>query len=101
MTHKKPTILALFLFTVLIAMGGAAVLKGGLYIAKHEGDTMHLMQIVFRMAEGQTPHFDFMTPIGALAFWPIAMFVKSGMGIGMAILWSQIVMALFLFPAVV
>ena len=101
MTKSKTAALTAFLFAVLAAMGGASVLKGGLYIGKHEGDTLHLMQIVFRMADGQTPHLDFMTPIGALAFWPIAMLVKSGFGIGMAVIWSQVFAALIFLPVVV
>lgn len=101
MTKSKTTILIAFLFAVLAVLSSLAVLKGGLYIGKHEGDTMHLMQIVLRMADGQTPHIDFMTPIGALAFWPIAMLVKAGQGIGMAILWSQVVVALIFFPIIV
>ncbi|MDA9207478.1 hypothetical protein N9O61_01195 [Octadecabacter sp.] len=100
MIHKKPTILAVFLILILVAMGGVTVLKGGLYIGKHEGDTLHLMQIVFRMADGQTPHYDFMTPIGALAFWPIAMLVKAGAGIGMAVIWSQVIVAVSFLPMV-
>ena len=101
MTHKKPTILAIFLLLVLVAMGGVTVLKGGLFIGKHEGDTLHLMQIVFRMADGQTPHFDFMTPIGALAFWPIAALVKAGFGVGMAVIWSQVIVAAAFLPVIV
>jgi len=88
-----------FLIGVVAVLGGAAILKGGFYIGKHEGDTLHLMQIVFRMAEGQMPHQDFMTPIGALAFAPIVLFVQQGLGIGMAILWSQILVAALLVPA--
>ena len=101
MTQKKPTILTIFLLLVLLFMGGAAVLKGGLYIAKHEGDTLHLMEIVFRMAQGQTPHIDFMTPIGALAVWPIVVLVKLGAGIGMAVIWSQVIAAVVFLPMII
>ena len=101
MTKSKTAALTAFLFAILAAMGGASVLKGGLYIGKHEGDTLHLMQIVFRMADGQIPHLDFMTPIGALAFWPIAMLLKSGLGIGMAVIWSQVIAALIFLPMLV
>ncbi|MEL6957970.1 MAG: hypothetical protein AAGL89_03335 [Pseudomonadota bacterium] len=101
MNNTRPAVLTAFLIVIWAAMGGAAVLMGGLYIGKHEGDTMHLMQIVFRMADGQTPHLDFMTPIGALAFWPIALLVKAGMGIGMAVLWSQVVVAAMFLPIIV
>lgn len=101
MTKTNTAALTAFLIAVLVAMGGAAVFKGGLYIGKHEGDTLHLMQIVFRLTDGQTPHRDFMTPIGALAFWPIAMLVKAGFGIGMAIIWSQVLVAAAFLPIVI
>ena len=101
MTQQKPAVLTVFLIIVLVAMGGVTILKGGLFIGKHEGDTLHLMQIVFRMADGQVPHLDFMTPIGVLAFWPIAMLVKAGMGIGMAVIWSQVIVAAIFLPILV
>lgn len=100
-TKSNTAAFAAFLIVLLVALGGVAVLKGGLYIGKHEGDTLHLMQIVFRMADGQTPHLDFMTPIGGLAFWPIAILVKAGLGIGMAIIWSQVIAAAIFIPIVV
>jgi len=101
MSRPNPVILTAFLAMIVLVMGGAAVLKGGLYIDKHDGDAMHLMEIVFRMAEGQVPHLDFMTPIGALAFWPVALLVMSGMGVGMAFLWSQVIVAALFLPMVV
>ena len=101
MNIKNQAVLTAFLGLILVALGGAAVLKGGLYIGKHEGDTLHLMQIVFRMADGQVPHLDFMTPIGALAFWPISMLVKAGAGVGMAVIWSQVLTAIVFLPMVV
>ncbi len=100
MSRPNPTALAAVLFAVLVALGGVALLKGGFYIAKHEGDTLHLIDIVLRMAEGQVPHQDFMTPIGGLAFAPIAFFVQQGMGIGMAILAAQVAFGLALLPAI-
>ncbi|PCD77826.1 hypothetical protein CLN94_00435 [Pseudothioclava arenosa] len=74
-------------------------LWGGVFIAgKHEGDTLHLADMVLRMAEaGQIPHFDFMTPLGILAIWPIAALVKAGQGLGMAFLLAQLGFALVLF----
>ena len=101
MTKSTTAALSAFLFTVLAAMAVATVTKGGLFIGRHEGDTMHLMQIVFRMSEGQTPHLDFMTPIGALAFWPIAMLVKAGLGIGMAVIWTQVIAAVVFLPMII
>jgi hypothetical protein len=93
MSRPNPAALGAFLVLIIAAMGGVALMKGGFFVAKHEGDTLHLMQIVFRMAEGEWPHLDFMTPIGVLAFWPIAALVEAGQSIGAAILWSQIVVA--------
>ncbi|MBV1902424.1 MAG: hypothetical protein KUG58_02185, partial [Marinosulfonomonas sp.] len=66
----------------------------------HEGDTLHFLQIVLRMADGQWPHLDFMTPIGVLAVAPISMFVALGYGAGTAILLSQLLVAVILLPAV-
>ncbi len=100
MSRPNPNILAVFLVAVLAVLGGVALAKGGFFLAKHEGDTFHLLQIVFRMVDGEWPHLDFMTPIGIMAFAPIALFVELGSGIGNAILMSQILVALVLLPAV-
>ncbi|MBU2991991.1 hypothetical protein Q4555_14900 [Octadecabacter sp. 1_MG-2023] len=101
MNTKNQTVSTVFLIVVFVLLGGAAVLKGGLYVGKHEGDTLHLIQIVLRMADGQIPHLDFMTPIGVLAFWPIAMLVKAGFGIGMAVIWAQVLAAVVFLPMVI
>lgn len=93
--------LGAFLLAIVAAMGGAALLKGGFYVGKHEGDTLQLADIVLRMADGQWPHLDFMTPIGVLAMAPIALFVKAGAGLGHAIFYAQILVALALLPAAV
>ncbi len=100
MSKPHPAALFGFFVAVIVAMCGAALMKGGLYLGKHEGDTFHLLQIVFRMADGQWPHLDFMTPIGAAAFWPIVAFVKSGFGIGMSIMLAQTLVAIMVLPAV-
>ena len=68
-----------FLVAVLARLSRSVTLaKGGFYIGKHEGDTLHLLQIVLREAQGQWPHLDFQTPIGVLATAPIALFVRLG-----------------------
>ena len=100
MSRPNPAVLFGFFVAVIVAMCGAALLKGGLYLGKHEGDTFHLLQIVFRMADGQVPHLDFMTPIGVIAFAPIALFVKLGYGAGISIILSQLLVAIALLPAV-
>lgn len=100
MGRPNPALLFGFLVAVIAALGSITLAKGGLFIAKHEGDTLHLLQIVFRMADGEWPHLDFMTPIGIMAFLPIVAFLKQGFSIGQAIISSQILVALILLPAV-
>ena len=85
----------------LIALAtGAALLKGGLYLGQHEGDALHLLQILALMADGWQPHRDFMTPIGMLAFWPITGLIGQGAGAGMALMLAQSLLALALMPAI-
>ncbi|MCV2868053.1 hypothetical protein OEW28_05375 [Defluviimonas sp. WL0002] len=86
----------------LIAIVAALTLfKGGLYLAMHEGDAIHLADIVLRMAAGEWPHLDFMTPLGVLSAAPIALFVKLGFGIGHAFLLAQILVAVLIAPAAI
>ncbi|OCX65898.1 hypothetical protein BFP70_07120 [Thioclava sp. SK-1] len=95
---RNPVALALgmFLFGGLLAV--LPFLKGGLYLGKHEGDTLHLMDVVLRMAQaGQMPHFDFTTPIGIGATWPIAVFVEHGLSFGLAVFAAQATLFAVLF----
>ena len=100
MSRPRSLALAGFLALVLVVLGGLPLLKGAFYIGKHEGDTMHLAELVMRMANGQWPHLDFMTPIGVLAIAPMAIFLREGAGFGHAIFYSQILVAVLLLPAV-
>lgn len=97
MSKARTGILFAIMALAVVVFGGVPLLKGAFYLGKHEGDSMHLADLVLRMAEGQLPHLDFMTPIGFLAIYPIALFVKSGMGLGHAIFYAQILAALLLF----
>lgn len=101
MDGRRPNIpgLALCLLALVTGLGTIELAKGGFYIGKHEGDTIHLAELVLRMANGEWPHRDFMTPIGILAIAPMALFVALGQGFGHAIFWSQILVALILLPA--
>lgn len=99
MSRPRCALLAVFLALLIAILGGAPLLKGAFYLEKHEGDTMHLAELVLRMADGQWPHLDFMTPIGVLALAPISAFIKVGAGMGHAIFYAQIlVAALLLLP---
>jgi len=68
----------------------ALLWPGGLSITKHTGDALHMVAIVERLAQGQLPHLDFMSPIGILAFWPIAVLVKFGLSVGQAFVLAQV-----------
>ncbi|NCO21312.1 MAG: hypothetical protein GW905_04725 [Rhodobacterales bacterium] len=96
MSRTRPAGVLLTIFALIAVLGGLSLARGGLYIDRYEGDVLHLVEIILRIAEGQRPHLDFMTPIGVLATWPIAMFVKAGLGIGMAVHWAQMAVALVL-----
>lgn len=100
MSSSRTMRLAAFLGLIVGVLGGASLLKGGIYLGRHEGDAMHLAELVLRMADGQVPHRDFMTPIGVLAIAPIAALVWAGKGIGMAFLLAQCLVALALLPGV-
>lgn len=91
---------AVFLAFLIVLLGGAGLAKGGLYITRHEGDVAHMVEIILRMLNGQTPHLDFSTPIGFLAFLPVALLAKAGLGIGQAFIAAQIGIAIVLAPMI-
>lgn len=96
----RPWAIAAVLVAIIALLGAMPLLKGGFYLGKHEGDTLHLAELVLRMAGGEWPHLDFMTPIGVMALAPIVWFVDLGMGLGHAIFWAQILVAAALLPGV-
>ncbi|WP_126623147.1 glycosyltransferase family 87 protein [Oceaniglobus ichthyenteri] len=96
MNRAHPVRLLMAIFALIAVLGGLSLARGGLYMDRYEGDVLHLIEIVVRIAEGQRPHLDFMTPIGVLATWPIAVFVKAGFGIGVSIHLAQISVAVVL-----
>ncbi len=88
----------LFLVAILALQAVLLFWNGLLMITMHEGDALHSVQILLRMEMGQTPHVDFMTPIGFMAFSPIALFLD--MGVGKAFLAGNILMAALSLPAI-
>lgn len=100
MSKQKGIILALGQLALFALFAGVLLAKGGLYIRQHEGDTLHLLQILLRMADGQTPHLEFVTPIGILAFLPIVVFIKAGFDAGQAFILGQILVGALFFPAI-
>lgn len=89
--------------SILLAAGALAALytscflmAGGLILTAHEADMIHLSDMVLRMADGQVPHRDFMTPIGGWAVQPMALLFQAGLGLGSAMIWGQVLVALAL-----
>jgi len=89
-----------FLVVVLLIQAGLLLGKGVLLIDQHEGDALHLLQIVLRMGAGEWPHLDFTTPIGILAFAPISWLISLGIGAGHAILGGMVLVAFLMLPAI-
>ncbi|SOB94526.1 hypothetical protein [Rhodobacter maris] len=95
-TNAKALGLGMAVLTLVFAL--APLWPGAVVISQHEGDALHLADLVARMAEaGQWPHRDFMTPIGIGALWPIVVFAKLGLGFGHAFLAAQTFAAVLLF----
>jgi len=91
--------LFLVLTGMVVALSAVTLAKGGLFIDRHEGDTLHLTEILLRMGQGQWPHLDFVTPLGFAGFLPMAGFIKAGFGVGTSIMLAQIAVAVALIPA--
>lgn len=96
MGRPNTAILAVFFLAMIALFGGVTLFKGGVFIEKHEGDAYQLIEMVLRVADGQRPHLDFMTPIGFLALAPISAFVALGFGIGKSFVLAQIAVAFVL-----
>ena len=99
---RKPNPVKYLIFLMIVAgvLSGLTLLQDGLLLGSHEGDIYHFLDVMMRIDAGQRPHMDFVTPIGVLAFLPIAAFLNAGFGIGAAVVWSQIAVAAILLPAV-
>ncbi|MEM7718064.1 MAG: hypothetical protein AAF222_02600 [Pseudomonadota bacterium] len=78
---------------IWLAFSTLILAPGHLVITSHWGDAMHLVDILDRMSHGQKPHIDFVTPLGELAFWPVAALMDAGLPTGRAFLIVQIILA--------
>lgn len=100
MSRPNPLILLSILLVTFAGFAWLGLRQGALLISVHEGDTVHLLDILLRMKQGQVPHLDFMTPLGILSFLPIEYFLSRGYGVGLSMLWSQVLVTALLFPAI-
>lgn len=93
-----PVRLAVFMAIVALGLGVLPFIKGAFYPGKHEGDTFQLADLAYRVALGEWPHLDFMTPIGYLAIAPISAFLRQGLAFGHSLFAAQLLVALILVP---
>jgi len=78
----------------------ALMLPSKLMITGHEGDLMHMLDASLRMASGEMPHLDFMTPIGILGFAPVAGFLALGFSVGKATFLAEAAMLAIMLPVI-
>lgn len=94
---------SILLFVILVTstaiFAGLTLAKGGLYLGKHESDTLHLLDILHRMRLGLEIHVDFQTPLGILSFEPILWISELGFDLGVSFAAAQLGLALLLLPA--
>ncbi len=59
-----------------------------------------MLDATLRMASGELPHIDFMTPIGILGFAPVAGFLALGFAVGKATLLADAAMLALMLPVI-
>lgn len=73
---------------------------GNVYVNSHEFDVLHAIEGALRVADGERPHLDFMTPLGVMTFAPSALLLNLGLGRGAALAFSGVMIAALAIPAV-
>ena len=100
MSRPNPLVLIAILIALTALFGWLTLLPDGFYLSSHEGDTLHLLDVLFRMNSGLSPHIDFVTPLGILGFVPFTHLMGLGHSVGEAILMGQVAAAAALAPLV-
>ena len=91
-----PFLLCLTLIEALVLL-----VPGHLAVSAHEVDVLHAAGAVMRLVAGEQQYIDFLTPLGPLAFYPVAWFVEAGLSLPRAFLAVNVLVALLLLPAVI
>ena len=100
MSRPNPLILIAILVALTAFYGWLTLLPAGFYLSSHEGDTLHLLDVLFRMNSGLSPHLDFVTPLGILGFVPFAHLMSQGYPVGNAIMMGQVAAGAALVPLI-
>ena len=93
--------LSVFLSGILAVLSLLLLFPGHLAINTHEVDVLHAVDAAFRLSSGARQHIDFMSPLGALAFAPIAWLLDFGLTIDAAFVASNILVAILFLPAII
>ena len=101
MSRPNPIVLTIVLVLFGALLGGLQLLPGALYIDTHEGDAHHMLDVVHRLLDGQRQHTDFVTPLGVMVFLPIVLLMKSGLPVGAAFVYTQILFAALMLPIII
>ena len=92
----------IYLLMLIILLATQALLiwsVGNVFVNAHELDVLHALEGALRVADGERPHLDFMTPLGVMTFAPLAWLLDLGLGRGAAIAFSGVLIAAILLPA--
>ena len=100
MSRPNPLILIGIIALLGVVLSALILLPGGFYLSSHEGDTLHLLDVIFRMNSGYWPHLDFVTPLGILGFIPFVNLMSHGFSVGEAILLGQVLVAGLVAPLI-
>lgn len=93
----QPGRLAAGMAILALVLAALPLAGQGLPVTHYEGDALHLADLTLRMAAGELPHRDFMTPLGVLGLAPIAGFARFGLGFAHAFLAAQALVAALVF----
>ena len=100
MSRPNPFILIGIVALLCGGYGWLTASVGAFYVSSHEGDTLHMLDIIFRMNSGLSPHLDFVTPLGFLGFAPFALLMEQGYSVGHAIVFGQVAVSVILAPLI-
>jgi hypothetical protein len=97
-TENNAMRLLLILFALWCIEAVLLLSPGHLFLTGHEIDVLHAVDTAMRLVDGARQHIDFQTPLGLLAFEPIAWFLSLGASADQALLLSNLAVALLFVP---
>ena len=90
----------LFLIVVFSTLFFSLVQSGDLLLTGFVVDALHSTLISIEISKGAVLHSDIHTPLGILAYWPIAKLMNLGLGAGAALGYANGLIAFVMLPAI-